>query len=158
MLADGPESVWDYPRPPAVRQVRRVVRVELGGQVILETQDVVEVLETSHPPTLYLPRQDFAAGALEPATGTSWCEFKGRASYLDVIGGEQRAPSAAWCYPTPTPGFEALRGRVSLYPGRMQRCLVDGEVVHAQAGDFYGGWVTSRVVGPFKGGPGTAGW
>ncbi len=152
------ESVWDYPRPPSVRAVRRQVRVTLGGVVIVETDDVVEVLETSHPPTVYLPRAAFAPGVLRSAGGSSWCEFKGSASYADLVAGSVVAGRAAWWYAAPAPGYQALLDRVSLYPGRMDECLVDGERVIAQAGDFYGGWITSRVTGPFKGGPGTSGW
>lgn len=152
------ESVLQYPRPPAVRTVRRHVTVVLGGLLVAEADEVVEVLETYHPPTVYLAREAFAPGALVPAEGTSLCEFKGRARYLDVVAGERVAARAAWYYPEPRPGYEDLRGRVALYPGRMDECRVDGEVVEPQPGAFYGGWVTSRVSGPFKGGPGTEGW
>ena len=157
-MSEATESVWDYPRPPAVRRVSREVRVVLGGQVVVETDDVVAELETSHPPTLYLPRSAFATGVLVPVTGSSWCEFKGKASYADVVAGAVTAPRAAWWYAAPAAGYEALRDRVSLYPGRMDECTVDGERVTAQPGDFYGGWITSRVTGPFKGAPGTLGW
>ena len=152
------ESVWDYPRPPAVRSVRRHVTVDLGGERIAETDDVVEVLETSHPPTVYLPRSAFVEGSLQPAEGSSWCEFKGRASYVDVVGGDARADAAGWYYPSPAAGYDVLVDRVAIYPGRMDRCVMDGEQVRPQEGGFYGGWVTSRVTGPFKGAPGTAGW
>jgi uncharacterized protein (DUF427 family) len=160
----GQESVWDYPRPPTVRPTAELVVVELGGTVVARTSRAVRVLETSHPPVYYLPFADVAEGALRPVPvdapgGTTWCEFKGRAVYYDVVGGDGRVqPRAAWRYPDPAPGYEALADRVALYPGRMDRCTVDGEPVRAQAGDFYGGWVTSRVVGPFKGAPGTSWW
>jgi uncharacterized protein (DUF427 family) len=135
------------------------VRVELGGVVVVETRRALRVLETSHPPAYYLPRSDFVPGALvDSGAGTTWCEFKGTATYLDVVGGERISPRAAWTYREPSPGFEALRGHVALYPGRMDRVTVDGELVRAQDGGFYGGWITDRVVGPFKGGPGSAGW
>ena len=150
----GQESVWDYPRPPRVERVSEHVSIELGGAVIASTNDAVRVLETSHPPVYYLPRSAFAPGVLSDADGSSFCEFKGRASYLDV-GTE---PKAAWYYPTPTAGFEQLVDRVAVYPSRMDRCVVGEEVVTPQEGDFYGGWITSRVVGPFKGGAGTWGW
>ncbi len=156
--APGQESVWDYPRPPRVEPSSRVVEVVLGGEVILRSTRAIRVLETSHPPSWYLPRADFVPGALEPAAGTSYCEFKGSAVYWDVIGGGVRVPGAAWSYPNPTAGFEALVDHVALYPGRMDRCTIDGEEVRPQAGGFYGGWVTSDVAGPFKGGPGSAGW
>ncbi len=155
----GQESVWDYPRPPRVEPTGEHVVVVLGGTVVCDTRRALRVLETSHPPGYYLPFDDFAAGALRPATGESWCEFKGVASYLDVLGAAGAvAPAAAWTYRSPSLGFEALAGHISLYPGRMDRCTVDGEDVVPQEGDFYGGWITRRVVGPFKGGPGSRGW
>jgi len=148
------ESVWDYPRPPRVEPTEEHIVVRLGGLIIAETRDAVRVLETSHPPAYYLPRSAFEDGVLSPAAGHSVCEFKGVASYLDV--GD--VAGAAWYYPDPLPGYEVLADRVSLYPGRMDSCEVDGERVVPQEGDFYGGWITSRVAGPFKGAPGTLGW
>jgi uncharacterized protein (DUF427 family) len=150
----GQESVWDYPRPPRVEPVAEHVIVELDGVVIAETREAVRVLETSHPPAYYLPRSAFAPGVLQPAPGSSFCEFKGKAGYLSV----GRVDSAAWYYPAPSRGFEALADLVSLYPGRMTRVTVNGEEVQAQEGDFYGGWITAKIVGPFKGAPGTWGW
>jgi uncharacterized protein (DUF427 family) len=152
------EDVWSYPRPPAVEASDELVVVELGGVEVVRTTRAYRVLETSHPPTYYLPLADVTAGALRPAAGHTVCEFKGRADYFDVVGGDRVVPAGAWTYPSPRPGFEQLAGHVALYPGRMDRCTVDGEVVQAQEGDFYGGWITSRVSGPFKGAPGTLGW
>lgn len=154
----GPESVWDYPRPPRVERTAERVVVVLGGEVVVDTTDAVRVLETSHPPVYYLPRAAFAPGSLVPAAGSSYCEFKGEAGYLDVRGGAAVAARAAWFYPEPAAGFAELADRVAVYPGAMDRCEVDGETVRPQAGGFYGGWITDRVVGPFKGEPGTAGW
>jgi uncharacterized protein (DUF427 family) len=154
----GQESVWDYPRPPALEVSHETVQVVLGGEVVAETTRSWRVLETSHPPTYYLPREAFVDGALREAAGSSHCEWKGQASYYDVLGGGQVAPRAAWTYLDPTPRFVDLAGAVSVMPGQVDRCLVDGEVVQPQAGGFYGGWITSRVVGPFKGEPGTWGW
>jgi len=154
----GQESVWDYPRPPRVEETDERVTVDFGGARVVDTVRAVRVLETSHPPVYYVPREDVADGALRPAAGSSFCEFKGRAAYLDVIAGAAVAPRAAWYYPTPEPGYELLAGCVAIYPGRMDACAVAGETVIAQEGDFYGGWITSRVVGPFKGAPGTLGW
>ncbi|GAA1106792.1 DUF427 domain-containing protein [Arthrobacter flavus] len=154
----GQESVWDYPRPPRLETTVERVLIEFGGVVIADSTNSVRVLETSHPPVYYVPFDDFIAGALAPAEGSSLCEYKGMAAYYDVVSGQRRAPRAGWTYPTPTPGFEALQTRVAIYPGAMDRCLIDGEVVKAQEGDFYGGWITSRIVGPFKGAPGTWGW
>ena len=157
----GQESVWDYPRPPRVEPTGEHVVVRLGGLVVAETDTehpALRVLETSHPPTYYLPAEAFEPGSLEPGQGSSWCEFKGVATYLDVVAGDVRAASAAWTYPRPSRGFEVLTGHVALYPGRVDEVTVDGERVRPQVGGFYGGWITDRVVGPFKGGPGTAGW
>ena len=150
----GQESVWDYPRPPRVEAVTKHVTIELDGRVIASTNDAVRVLETSHPPVYYLPRSAFVEGALQPAPGTSFCEFKGEARYLSVGSADR----AAWFYPSPSKGFEQLVDRVAVYPGVMGRCTVDGEAVVAQEGDFYGGWITGDIVGPFKGGEGTWGW
>jgi uncharacterized protein (DUF427 family) len=154
----GQESVWDYPRPPRVEPSREVLEVRLGGVVVARTTASLRVLETSHPPTYYLPRAAFAEGALRPCAGSTFCEWKGEAAYFDVVGGRVAAPRAAWTYPRPSPGFEALLEHVAVMPAAVDACTVDGEVVTPQEGGFYGGWVTSRVVGPFKGGPGTWGW
>ena len=155
-IEPGPdqESVWDYPRPPRVEPTTQRVVIALGGLTIVDSTDAVRVLETSHPPVYYLPRTAFAPGSLSEAEGTSFCEFKGIARYL-AVGGADRS---AWYYPDPSPGFEALADRVAVYPGRMDSVTVDGEAVIPQAGGFYGGWITSHVVGPFKGEPGTSGW
>jgi uncharacterized protein (DUF427 family) len=154
----GQESVWDYPRPPRLEYSDRHVRVVLGGEVIADTRRALRILETSHPPAWYLPAEDFVDGALVRAAGSSFCEWKGVATYLDLVGGGVRAASAAWTYPDPVQAYAALAGHVSLYPAATDRCEVDGEVVRPQEGGFYGGWITSDVVGPFKGAPGTRGW
>ncbi len=132
--------------------------VEFGGRILVDTVEAVRVLETSHPPAWYLPLADCDQRLLEASATRTWCEFKGEAAYFDVVAGGRRAPDSAWTYPRPVAGFDLLAGRIALYPGRMDRCTVDGEVVLAQPGGFYGGWITADVVGPFKGGPGTAGW
>lgn len=155
---DGQESVWDYPRPPRVDPSSERVVIELGGRVVADSRSAVRVLETSHPPVYYLPSADFAAGVLSSAAGRSWCEYKGEASYLSLTAGGVTADRAAWWYPSPTRGFEVLADKVAVYPSRMDRITVDGVTVEAQEGDFYGGWITPRVVGPFKGAPGTLGW
>ncbi|WP_022892897.1 DUF427 domain-containing protein [Agromyces subbeticus] len=159
-LPAGPEqeSVWDYPRPPAVEAVDVRVTIELGGAVLVDTSDVVRVLETSHPPVYYLPLTAFASDSVVRGHGSSFCEFKGSARYFDVLAGGHRAERAAWDYPSPSPGFEVLAGRIAVYAGRVDRCIVDGETVVPQPGGFYGGWITHGVVGPFKGGPGSMGW
>lgn len=161
-LPVGPcqESVWDYPRPPRVEPTAEHVVVELAGRTIVDTHDAVRVLETSHPPVYYVPLADVAPGALRPHPRRTVCEFKGEATYHDVVGGDGHVEeAAAWQYPRPVRSFEQLADRVAIYPGRMTRCTVDDEVVRALQGDFYGGWVTDRVVGPFKGhAPDSAWW
>jgi uncharacterized protein (DUF427 family) len=153
-----PESVWDYPRPPRLEPEVRPVTVELGGTTVCATQRAWRVLETSHPPVYYLPATDFSRGALRPASGTTFCEWKGWASYLDVVAGSAVAARAAWTYPTPSSGYEQLAGHVAVYCAAMDRCTVGDEVATPQPGGFYGGWVTSWVTGPFKGEPGTSHW
>lgn len=160
------ESVWDYPRPPRVEVSDEIVEVVLGGVVVARTDRSWRVLETSHPPTYYLPPSAFLDGVLRPAVGGhTWCEWKGRASYLDLVAppdpehpGSVVAERAAWTYERPSAGFEPIAGAVAVMPGAVDRCTVDGEVVVPQPGSFYGGWITSRVTGPFKGAPGTLGW
>jgi uncharacterized protein (DUF427 family) len=157
-VGPGQESVWDYPRPPSALVTPRHVLVEFGGQVVADTRRAIRVCETSHPPTYYVPREDVAAGVLERGQGGSWCEWKGQATYWDVVVGDRREPSVGWSYEAPTPGYLHLAGAVAFYPGRLDRVTVDGEVVRPQPGNFYGGWITDEVVGPFKGAPGTLGW
>jgi len=154
----GQESVWDYPRPPRVEPTAEHVVIRFGGRVVADSRDAARVLETSHPPVYYLPRVDFVQGVLVEAPGSSLCEFKGTGRYLDLCVLSEVARRAAWFYPEPWPGYERLRDLVALYPGATDSCQVDGEYVTPQEGGFYGGWITSRVVGPFKGGPGTLGW
>ena len=152
------ESVWDYPRPPALVPCERRVRIELGGATVADSRAALRVLETSHPPTIYVPPQDVDAACVRPARGSSFCEFKGNARYLDVLGGGRAQERAAWTYPAPTPGYAALRDHLCFYPSRMDACWLDDERVQSQEGDFYGGWITADLRGPFKGGPGTLGW
>ncbi len=152
------EDVWQYPRPPAIDPSEEHVVIELGGRVLADTRSAVRVLETSHPPTYYLPMDDVDTTMLREAQGTTWCEWKGAASYFDLVTDQRTVSAGAWTFPEPTPGFAAIAGHLAVYPGRVDRCTVDGEVVRAQEGDFYGGWITSRVRGPFKGAPGTGGW
>ncbi len=154
----GQESVWDYPRPPRVEEFSGRIEIHFAGRPIARTDHAVRVLETSHPPTFYLPREAFADGVLQPVGGSTWCEWKGRASYFDIVVGDAVAPRAAWTYETPSPGFEAIAGMVAVMAGLVDRCTVNGETVTPQPGGFYGGWITSAVVGPFKGEPGTMGW
>jgi uncharacterized protein (DUF427 family) len=154
----GQESVWDYPRPPRVEPEHRTVRVVLGDTTIAETTDARRVLETSHPPGIYLPPAAFLPDALQPNERRTVCEWKGVATYWDLNGDGLFVAAAGWSYADPQPGFESIAGYVSIYPGRVTACFLDDERVQPQAGGFYGGWITSEIVGPIKGGPGTWGW
>ncbi|HSO97183.1 MAG TPA: DUF427 domain-containing protein [Acidimicrobiia bacterium] len=154
----GQESVWGYPRPPRVEPVGRALRVVLDGTVVATTTHGFRVLETSHPPNYYFPPDSVTPGALVRTVGGSWCEYKGAAHYFDVHAGARVARDAAWGYDNPSPGYEAIRGYVAFYPGRVDSCFVDDELVVPQPGGFYGGWITSDVAGPFKGAAGTLGW
>ena len=154
----GQESVWDYPRPPRVEPSDELVEVVLGGQVVASTRSSYRVLETSHPPTYYLPRDAFDEGVLRPTAGATYCEWKGQASYFDLVVPGRTVARAAWTYTDPTDGFTELVDHLAVMPGLVDECRVGGETVRPQEGGFYGGWVTSRVVGPFKGAPGTRGW
>ena len=157
-LSPGQESVWSYPRPPLVRRCTETVEVQFGGGVICTTDASWQVLETSHPPTYYLPRAAFVEGVLRPAVGSSYCEWKGAARYLDLHHAGRTATRAAWYYPTPSAGFEMLADHVAVYAGVTDGCYVGGELVTPQPGGFYGGWITSTVAGPFKGMAGSNGW
>jgi len=158
-VGPGQESVWDYPRPASVRHCDRAIRVVLGGETICETSSSWQVLETSHPPTYYLPITAFIAGSLRPADGSSYCEWKGgQAAYFDLVARTRIAHRAAWYYPSPAPAFAMLTDHLALYAGMTDACYVDDERVVPQPGSFYGGWITSEIIGPFKGYPGTSGW
>lgn len=156
--APGQESVWDYPRPPRVEDSSRLIRVVFNGVIVAETGRAKRVLETSHPPTYYIPPQDVRMDLLVGSARSSWCEWKGQAAYYSVAVGDRTAVDAAWSYPDPVDRYAEIAGYLAFYPSRMDTCTVDGEQVQAQPGDFYGGWITSEIVGPFKGGPGTVGW
>ena len=154
----GQRSVWSFPRPPALEPVGETVRVVFAGCEIARSDGAVQVLETSHPPTVYLPPDDVELAYLVPTARQSGCEWKGMARYLDLVVGGARSPEAAWTYAEPRERFTALRDRVAFYPGRVEACWIGGERATPQPGGFYGGWITSRVAGPFKGEPGTGGW
>ena len=148
------ERVRDYPRPPRLETCQDLVRVEALGEILVETQRSLRVLETFHPPTYYLPPEAMNQGLLVPAPGRpSFCEWKGVASYYDVVAREQRINRAVWTYNHPSERFRELAGWFALYPGQMDGCWVNGERVIPQQGGFYGGWITSQVEGPFKGDP-----
>lgn len=153
-----PESVWDYPRPPAIESTDRHIRVVFNGTTIADTTGAVRVLETSHPPVYYLPPSDVATEFLEQTSRSTMCEYKGRAVYFTVAVDDRSAPNAAWGYPSPVDRYEALTDHFAFYASKMDTCYIDDEKVRHQEGDFYGGWITDDVEGPFKGGPGTMGW
>lgn len=152
------ESVWNYPRPPRLEPTDRHLQVIFADQVIAETRRAFRILETSHPPTYYFPPQDVNHNFLVPGRHHSFCEFKGTASYLNLVVNGRTSENAAWFYPEPTSAFAAIRNYIAFYPARVDACFVDGEQIRAQQGDFYGGWITSDIEGPFKGGPATQGW
>ena len=154
----GQESVWDFPRPAIARATDARIVVELGGVVVADTRRAIRTLETSHPPSYYIPPDDVVAGALVPVVGSSFCEWKGHARYFDLIAGNERRARAAWSYAEPTSAFASLREHVAFYAAAMDACFVDGERVVPQPGGFYGGWITSGVAGPFKGVPGSRFW
>lgn len=134
------------------------MRIVLGGDTIATTRRALRVLETSHPPGIYLPPNAFTPGSLKANARQTVCEWKGSAAYWDLSGGDATRTAAAWSYPEPRPGFEEIGGYISIYPGRVDACYLDGELVRAQEGNFYGGWITDDIVGPFKGGAGSMGW
>lgn len=157
-VGPGQESVWDYPRPPRLERFNRRIRVIFGGITIADTTRAWRVLETSHPPSYYLPPEDVEVAYLRRAAGASFCEWKGSAQYFDVVAGKAVASRAAWNYPRPAAAYSPIRDHFAFYPAAMEACYIDDEKVMPQPGGFYGGWITRVIVGPFKGEPGTAGW
>ena len=154
----GQESVWDYPRPPRLEESHARIRVVVDGLTIANSTRTKRVLETSHPPVYYIPPEDIDTDFLVAENYRSFCEWKGAAGYYSVIAPSGTIELAAWFYPRPSPRFAGIEGYVAFYPSKMDACFVDDEKVMAQEGDFYGGWITSQIVGPFKGPPGTRGW
>ncbi len=154
----GQESVWDYPRPPRIEDTTRHVQIVFNGVTIVDTHHAKRCLETSHPPTYYIPVDGIQMQYLIPTDHRTFCEFKGPASYYSVVVGDRRAENVAWQVTDPTRGYAELKGYVSFYPQPMDACYVGGERVQPQPGNFYGGWITQDVVGPFKGEPGSWGW
>jgi uncharacterized protein (DUF427 family) len=159
----GQESVWDYPRPPACLPAAERVRVSHAGRTVADTTAAMRVLETSHPPTYYVPRADVDTSLLVASQRRSVCEWKGVATYWSIVVDDPRrgqlvVDDAAWSYEHPTPGFTAITGHLAFYAQLLDECWVDDERVAPSPGMFYGGWITSRVVGPFKGAAGTLHW
>jgi uncharacterized protein (DUF427 family) len=145
--APAKESIWDYPRPPALEDSFRHIEVRFNGVTIAETRRSKRVLETSHPPVYYIPPEDVRMDLLKENPTATWCEWKGLARYYDVEVNGQTASAAAWYYPLPTRIYEPMKGYVAFYPQAMEACFVDGERVRPEAGEFYGGWITSEIVG-----------
>ena len=154
----GQESVWDYPRPPAVEAMNQHVQIVFNDVIIADTQRAQRVLETSHPPVYYIPAVDIKMQYLRPTPKATFCEWKGLANYFTITLAGRIAEHAAWFYANPNQAFEVIKDHLAFYPSRMDACYVDGELVQSQAGDFYGGWITQNIVGPFKGEPGSWGW
>ncbi|WP_426574718.1 DUF427 domain-containing protein [Aquihabitans sp. McL0605] len=155
----GQESVWDYPRPPRVEATSELIRVVHGGRAVCETARALRVLETSQPPGIYIPTSDTDMSLLRPSPGHSFCEWKGAASYHHLlVPGSAPVVDACWYYPQPPPAYAALIDHVAFYPQLVDACFIEDEQVAGNEGTFYGGWITSRIVGPFKGGDGTWGW
>lgn len=154
----GEESVWDYPRPPALERDSRHVRVVINGKVVADSHRAYRILETSHPPVFYIPPEDVRKDLISSSEQTSYCEFKGRAFYAAYNDGNHHRAAVAWFYPKPSEKYSAIAGFYAFYPSKADRCLVGDEEVIAQDGDFYGGWITSEIKGPFKGAANTWGW
>jgi uncharacterized protein (DUF427 family) len=157
-IQPGQESVWDYPRPPRLEACTKSIQIMFNGVTIADTTRAYRVLETSHPPTYYLPPEDIQSEYLRSSARGTFCEWKGNGSYYSVVVGDQTLADVAWYYPHPTAKFSAIANYVAFYAAPMDRCVVDGEIVVPQPGQFYGGWITADVIGPFKGEPGSLGW
>ena len=154
----GQESVWDYPRPPKLEESERHITITHHDKLIVDSRSAYRVLETSHPPTYYFSPDTVRAEFLIAVQGSTFCEWKGSASYYDLLVGDHRVSRAAWYYHNPNSAYDPIRNYISFYPGKMDECVVDGELIEAQEGDFYGGWITEDIVGPFKGASGTGFW
>jgi uncharacterized protein (DUF427 family) len=152
------ESVWDYPRPPRVEAFRGLIEVHQNSHVLVKSSSTFRVLETSHPPVFYIPPENIMMELLSKTARTSSCEFKGMAVYFDLVLPGMKIENVAWAYENPRRGYEAIKDHLAFYPSKLDACYVDGERVKPQEGDFYGGWITANIRGPFKGGPGTWGW
>jgi uncharacterized protein (DUF427 family) len=154
----GQESVWDYPRPPRVEETGKRIVVEINGVVVADSVRTKRVLETSHPPVYYIPREDIKMEFLRINSRTSFCEWKGKAVYFSADVKDKVVENIAWSYPDPNPAFNLIKYHLAFYASLADACYVDGEPATPQPGRFYGGWITSDVAGPFKGEPGSDGW
>jgi uncharacterized protein (DUF427 family) len=154
----GQESVWQYPRPPRLEKTDARIIIIFNNKTIVDTINSKRILETSHPPVYYIPPEDIALNYLIKAEGVSFCEWKGYAFYYSLKVGDKVAEKVAWYYTDPSPEYSAIKNHVAFYAGPMDTCLVNGEIVRPQPGEFYGGWITDNIVGPFKGETGTWLW
>ena len=152
------ESVWEYPRPPRLEPTQRKIRVLFAGTTIADSSRALRLLETSHPPTYYIPPGDVRMDLLKPTDHRSFCEFKGMTTYFSLEVGDRQSENCAWSYPSPVTAYAALRDHLAFFAGLVDECWVDEERAVAQPGGFYGGWITSDLEGPFKGAAGTLGW
>ena len=154
----GQESVWDYPRPPRLEPTAKSIYIVFNGERIAETNRAIRILETSHPPVYYIPPDDIHMEYFSATSRSTFCEFKGAASYWTLKLNGRVVENVAWSYRQPAAGYEAIKNHLAFYPSKVDACYVNDELVQAQEGDFYGGWITKEIVGPFKGGAGTWGW
>ena len=157
-ILPGQESVWDYPRPAVAEPTDRRIQIIHRGTQLADSRAAWRTLETSHPPTYYIPASDVAMDHLVPNPRKSLCEWKGQARYFDIVIGTDRIEAGAWCYPAPTPAFSGIKDFIAFYPDPLDQCMVDGEQITPQPGQFYGGWISQYEAGPFKGGEGSRLW
>lgn len=157
-VGPGQESVWDYPRPATCEATDRRITIIHRGVTLVDSRAAWRTLETSHPPTYYVPQKDIAMDYLRKASRRTMCEWKGQARYWNIHVGGQLIEAGAWSYSEPTPPFAPIRDYLAFYPDPLEQCLVDGELITPQPGQFYGGWISQYEAGPFKGGPGSRFW
>ena len=154
----GQESVWEYPRPAICEPTNRRVQIIHNGTALVDSQNAWRTLETSHPPTYYIPQADIVMEHLRTNSRRTMCEWKGQARYFDIVAGDRAITAGAWCYSDPSPAFESIRDYIAFYPDPLDKCLIDGEQITPQPGQFYGGWISQYEAGPFKGVPGSQFW
>lgn len=114
----GQESVWDYPRPPRLEPFDGRLKVVHESIALADTVAGYRVLETSHPPTYYLPPTGIVMDHFERCAGNSFCEWKGQAVYYALKTRGGTVPQVAWAYPNPTPAFSKIRDYLSIYSPR----------------------------------------
>jgi uncharacterized protein (DUF427 family) len=97
----------------------RVV-VTVGGRVIADTRDALTLREASYPPVQYIPRQDVDMTALTRSDHTTYCPYKGDASYYSIPGGGDRSVNAVWTYETPFEAMAQIKDYLAFYPERVE--------------------------------------